>query len=199
MKKLLIVAGVLCAVGAALGVDVFPKYSKSSITAQIPTNTVGYIKDAAFELGTNVVYTLNGQIFINSANGNIQTVAEGFSGATDKSTPWKTLTELLAVYQQGVTSNKVAALYTPDSQEFLDEIFTDAEVTTRFKEFSSSITNMQVLMGFDLSNGFYAITSFGSTGNPPDKMPFFLSKPMVSIVCPLMTVMKQTSRTLECS
>ena len=81
----------------------------------------------AFEVGSNVVYTLNGQIFTNASAGHIQTLAEGFSGATDRSTPWKTLTELLAVYERGARSNAVRRLYTAQSQSFIDEIFTNLD------------------------------------------------------------------------
>jgi hypothetical protein len=130
------------------------------------------VADPAFEVGTNVVYTLNGQIFTNTSAGHIQTVAEGFSGTTDKTTPWKTLTELLAVYQQGASSNTIRQLYTFESQPFMDEVFTNADGTSRLHSFGLSITNMQVLLGFNWSNAFYAVTAFGSQGNPVDTMPY---------------------------
>lgn len=172
-KNILTCASVICFTVCTFAADIFPSFSKAPFTVQVPTNTPGFIKDPAFQVGTNAVYTFNGQIFTNANAGHIQTIAEGFSGTTDKSTPWKTLTELLAVSQQGVTSNSFRQLYTPSSQSFIDEIFTNADTSARLYSFGQSITNMQVLMGLDLSNGFYAVTSFCSSNNPPDKMPYF--------------------------
>ena len=160
-------------IGSCFAADVFPAFSKSSFNVRVPTNTAGYISDPGHEVGTNAVYTLNGQIFTNASAGHIQTVAEGFSESSDKATPWKTLTELLAIYQQGITSNSLKHLYLPGSQSFIDEIYSDAGNLARFQSFSSSITNMQVLMGFDLANGFYAITQYGATNSRPEQMPYF--------------------------
>jgi hypothetical protein len=175
-RDFLILVTVIGSVAFAFAADVFPPFSKTTINVHVPTNTVGYISDPAFEAGSNAVYILHGQIFTNATTGRIQTIAEGFSGTTDRTTPWKTLTELLAVYHQGASSNSVKSLYTSDSQEFIDEIFTDAESTTRFQHFAASITNMQVLIGFDHGNGFYAITEFKTHKDPSDKMPYFFAQ-----------------------
>jgi hypothetical protein len=154
------------------GADAFPSFRFGSVTIKIPTNTPGYEADPAFEVGTNVVYTLYGQICTNASAGHIQTVAEGFSGTTDKLTPWKTLTELLAVYQQGATSNSIRGLYSAESQPFIDEVY-NTNGTSRLYTFGLSVTNMQVLLGFNWSNGVYAVAALGSQGNPVDTMPYF--------------------------
>jgi hypothetical protein len=163
----------LAIAGCVSAADVFPGFSSGPITVKIDTNTLGYVPDPAFEVGSNVVYTLTGHIFTNASAGHLQTLAEGFSGTTDKSTPWKTLTELLAVYQQGTSSNSIRQLYTAESQPFMDEIFTNADGTSRLRNFGLSVTNMQVLLGFNWSNGFFAVTAFGSQENPYDTMPYY--------------------------
>jgi hypothetical protein len=80
---------------------------------------------------------------------------------------------VLYVYQQGVTSNGLKLLYLPGSSSFIDEIYSDSSDLARFQSFSSSITNMQVLAGFNLANGFYAITQYGANNTPPESMPYF--------------------------
>src|SRR5665213_752292 len=100
--------------------DRFPSFSETSLKVAIPTEMQGYQsipKDQPtpdYEVVTNVntivtnaIFTLTGQIFTNATDGQIQTTSEGFSGITDKSTPWKTLTELLAVYRQGSDQKKL--------------------------------------------------------------------------------------------
>jgi hypothetical protein len=174
MKKQILLICFLSPITCLPAANVFPPFSEGPFTVCIPTNMPGYVADPVFQVGSNVVYTLNGQIFTNAGSGHLQTTAEGFTGTTDKSTPWKTLTELLAVYQQGASSNSVKQLYTPSSQSFIDEIYTNADAASRFYSFGRSIANMDVLLGFDVSNGFYVITSYGSSGNPSDTMPYFL-------------------------
>lgn len=175
MKHILLLCS-LSPIACLSAANVYPPFSEGPFTVWIPTNMPGYMADPAFQVGSNVVYKLNGQIFTNADSGHLQTMAEGFTGTTNLSTPWITLTRLLAVYQQGVTSNSIKQLYTPSSQSFIDDIFTNADATSRFYSFGRSITNMDVLLGFDDANGFFAVTSYGSSGNAPDTMPYFLVK-----------------------
>jgi hypothetical protein len=86
--------------------DYFPSFSEAPLKLNTPIAMHGYQPTPEFVIGTNAVYTFAGQIFTNATDGRIQTMSEGFSGTTDKSTPWKTLTELLAVYQQGSDEKK---------------------------------------------------------------------------------------------
>ena len=147
------------------------------ITVTIPTNSPFYQKDAAHEIGTNVVYTFNGQYFTNASAGHLQTTAEGFSGETDKSTPWKTLTKLLAVYQSGSSSNELSSVYSKDSASFLIEVFTNAVDAARFKKIGSSITNMSVVVGLETTNGVLAMVATRYNDSPKvDLQPFSLIK-----------------------
>ena len=136
--------------------DVFPSYSKTSIAIIIPTNTIGCLIDSASIAGTNYVYTVNGQMFTNATDGHIQTTAQGFSGTSDRSTPWKTLTELLAAYQHGCPEKQMRSLYTTASQDFLERVYKNPDITARFVNYASSITNMQVCMGYDFKSGYLA-------------------------------------------
>jgi hypothetical protein len=108
-------------------------------------------------IGTNAFYTLTGQIFTNATDGRIQTTSEGFSGTTDKSTPWKTLTELLAVYQQGSDEKKIRSLYNASSQAFLDKIYGTPEMTAKMHTHGLSMAGMQAVLGFDFKDGFVAL------------------------------------------
>ena len=138
--------------------DVFPEYEKSSKRLYIPIEQIqlGYQEDVKNEVGFNFSYNVNGQIFMNPADGHIQTIAEGFSGITDKSTPWKTLTELLAAYQR-TDADAVKALYTPDSQTAINDLLSDPEVAVRFTRYMQAIQGLDVLLGFDYRDGFFTI------------------------------------------
>ena len=136
----------------------------------------GYQPTPEFEVGPNVVYNLTGQIFTNLTGESLQTTAEGISGATDRTTPWKTLTEALAVYQQGYDQNKVRALYTDSSQEYFDKMLTNLEVAPKMKEYYSSVTGMQLLLGFNLDGGYVAFVNEAGPAAAKHPMPYFLVK-----------------------
>ena len=93
--KCLIVALILWAGNHAFAADVFPQFVKNKLSFTVPKNTPGCVSDPGSLVGTNYVYQLNGQVFANPASGHIQSLAEGFSGKSNGSSPWKTLTELL--------------------------------------------------------------------------------------------------------
>src|SRR5687767_4480758 len=117
MIRLLVVT--VCLMGtAALAKDVFPPFSEGQLTVAIPTNTPGLLADSSAEAkGTNIIYRITGQIVTNSSEGHIQSQSEGFSGKSDKSTPWKTLTDLFYVYQQGSHQDSLRSLYAKSSQD----------------------------------------------------------------------------------
>jgi len=171
--NLIVVIGVMGLFANVMAGDNFPKFSKTQIKIKIPTNIPGYEKTPSFEVGSNAVYTINGQIFTNTSDGHIQTMEEGFSGTTDKHTPWKTLTELLAVYQHGCDEKKTRLLYSASSKEFLDQVFSKPDAVARFQDYGKSIKGMQVVMGFDFKDGYCAIVSADDTDSKNDLMPFY--------------------------
>lgn len=164
MRNYKIVYGmVLSMASCVLAEDVFPDFNVSPIQIRVPVTTPGSMIDRPALVGTNYVYDLNGQILTNSANGHIQSVKEGFSGTSDKSTPWKSLTEMLAAFQAGCPENKIRSIYSDNSKEFLNLIYGNSAQTVSYKTFGLSVTNMQVLMGHDFQNGFLAYVRLGCT------------------------------------
>lgn len=142
-----------------------PKY-------EVVTNTVG----TNAIVTTNALFTLIGQIFTNANESRIQLTSEGFSGITDKSTPWKTLTELLAIYQQGSDEKKIRSLYTASSQAFFDKIYGTPEMTSKMQAHGSSMANMQAVLGFDFDAGFVAFIKVTKTSGTTYMNPFYLVK-----------------------
>ena len=163
------------AVKASVG-DRFPSFSETSLKLTIPIGMQGYQPTPEFVTGTNAVYRFTGQIFTNATSGHLQTTSEGFSGSTDKSTPWKTLTELLAVYQQGSDEKKIRSLYNASSQAFLDQIYSTPEMTARMQAYGTSIAGMQALLGFDFKDGFVAMMKVAEVSGPSNMMSFCLVK-----------------------
>jgi hypothetical protein len=136
--------------------DIFPKFEKASVNFAVPTNTPYCASDPKFLVGTNYIYKFDGQFFSNPAEGHIQTVAEGFSGKTDEGTPWKTLTELLAAYQNGSSENDVRALYDESSTNFLNMVYGSEQMKARFQTWTGSITGMQVVLACDYLGAYLA-------------------------------------------
>jgi hypothetical protein len=128
------------------------------------------VSDPANEFGDQAIYHVYGQAFANPADGKLQTVAEGFSGTTDRSTPWKTLTELLAAYQQGVNETKVRSLYTSDAQGFLDSIYSNPAA---FASFAASVTGMNIAIGYYSGTGMVVFVRLHTTTGD-EKLPMYL-------------------------
>jgi hypothetical protein len=154
--KCLIAALILWAGNHAFAADVFPQFVKNKLSFTVPRNTPGCVSDPGSLVGTNYVYQLNGQVFANSVSGHIQSLADGFSGKSDGGSPWKTLTELLAVYQRGSGETQIRSLYTKSSSEFLNQVYGDAEVKARFQEMGRTISGMQAVMGYDYGGIYMA-------------------------------------------
>jgi hypothetical protein len=154
--KVLIWVAALGTAENVIASDVFPSFVRNAIDFAVPTNTPGCLNDPSFLVGTNYVYKLNGQNFPASVNGHIQSTAEGFSGKTDESTPWKTLTELLAAYQNGSSENEIRALYDDASTNFLTMVYGNEQMKARFQAMGLSITAMQAVWGYDYAGGYLA-------------------------------------------
>ncbi len=170
--KVLILVAALGAAKNLIASDIFPGFEKTSINFAVPTNTPACFSDPTFLIGTNYIYKLNGQIFSSPAEGHIQSVAEGFSGKTDESTPWKTLTELLAAYQNGNQENEIRALYDDTSTNFLNMVYGSEQMKARFRTMTGSITGMQVVMGFDYSSVYLAEVRLDYKDGTYQVMPF---------------------------
>ena len=147
--------------------NAFPEFSTSETTIYLPIRAIdGYETDPEHEAGLNVKYTLeNSQLFTDSAQAHIQTLAEGFSGTTDRSTPWKTITELVAAYQQQDIEG-IRALFTINSQNKIDGILADPETKQRYFDFMAAIETVTVLIGFEYKGGYFAMLEIGYRGMP---------------------------------
>lgn len=140
--------------------DRFPDFSTSDIRIYIPIERIihAYQPDLVNEVGFNFSYDVHGQLFLDSSEGHIQTLTEGFSGTTDKSTPWKTLTELLAAYHTA-DIDAVKSLYTGDTQDYINEFLSDPAVKNRFINYMNAVKGIKVLLGFNHKNGFVALVN----------------------------------------
>jgi hypothetical protein len=157
-----------------LAADSFPVFTKSQIAYTIPTNTVGCYMDPTNVVGTNYLYKLDGQVFGGSVEGHIQTFTEGFSGKTDEGTPWKTLTELFAAYQKGSLESDIRPIYSEKtSSDFLRKMYGDKETEARMQAECSAFSSMEVLMGFDYSDGYLAIIKVGYKDGHYNIMPYY--------------------------
>lgn len=170
-----LMVGMSLAVPAFAG-DSFPAFSEAPLELKVPIEMRGYQPTPKFVTGTNAVYAFSGQIFTNAASGHIQTASEGSSGETDKSTPWKTLTELLAVYQRGSDEKSLRSLYTTSSQSFLDHVYGNPKTAARMKAYGASISGMQAVLGLNFDKGFVAFVTANKTDGKRQAMSFYFVK-----------------------
>jgi hypothetical protein len=180
--KILVLIVSLCVMNlsiSVMAVDNFPDFSETQIQLIIPTNMPGYDPFPGLEAGTNAVYPIIGEVFPSATAGHIQTIAEGFSGTTDKKTPWKTLTELLAAYQHSCNEQMIRPLYSASSKEYVDGIFLKPEILTQYKEYGKSIIGMRAVLGFKTSiitNGYVALVSIDDTDPKTEIIPIYFVK-----------------------
>lgn len=154
MKRLCIIA--LFAISSLVrGSDHFPAFRNKSFQLSVPTNSIHFYEPQLPSLikGSNYVFNLTGQVFTNGASGHVQLASEGFSGTTDKSTPWHVLTEFVMVLQHQSPEKEMRSLYTASSKGFLDELYSNKEFIARYQQLGSTLTNVEVMLGFDFKDG----------------------------------------------
>ncbi|HEY5043966.1 MAG TPA: hypothetical protein VIK53_18490 [Verrucomicrobiae bacterium] len=139
--------------GDVLASDIFPAFTKTPVNITIPASIPGCASDIGHLIGTNYIYQLDGQLFSDN-KGHIQTVTEGFDGKTDESTPWKTLTELLAFYQNGGSKDDLAALYDEKATNYVNSMYGTDEMKERFQAYGRSIVSMQVILCCKYSDNY---------------------------------------------
>ncbi|MGP8078923.1 MAG: hypothetical protein ACLPVI_00220 [Dehalococcoidales bacterium] len=158
-----------------LASDVFPVFTNTVINITIPASIPGCADDMGHLIGTNYVYQLDGQLFADN-KGHIQTVSEGFDGKTDESTPWKTLTELLAFYQNGGSKDNLAALYDETATNYENTMYGTDEMKDRFQAYGRSIVSMQVILSCRYSDNYnLAFIRFDYKDGRHDVMPYFFT------------------------
>lgn len=160
--------------------NIFPVFKVEPIELIIPTNTVGIVPDAVAEKkGTNLIYRVKGQFITNLAEGRIQSTSGGFSGTSDKSNPWKTMTELFAVYQGGGDEAKMRSLYADGYTDVLDQGYKNPATKERFQKLGLSITNMQALAWHESEvekGGSFAYVKLFYKSGRSAVMPYILKK-----------------------
>ncbi len=163
--KGLFVMSLLCGGGPALAQDVYPPFNVAPLTVQVPRAVPGYQADPGNEQGDSAVYDLNGQLFPDDGSGGLQTLAEGFSGVSPRTTPWETLTELLAAYQSQ-DEVKLRSLYDTDAETnaFFDEFWATESLKSAFLAQAATVTGLDVRLGFEDAGGFFVF----SRGEPAD-------------------------------
>ena len=153
-----------------------PLFQAFNLSITIPKNKATVLEDTnSIAVGSNYIYKVRGQFFTNGLDGQI---VASIASNSDKSSPWKTLSSLLACYHGGTSSNDLRSLYTEQSKGFINAIYTNSDSLARYTNFANSITNMTVVLGFETeSNGYVAITEISGVGNSSvTQMPFFFSK-----------------------
>lgn len=131
-----------------------PEFKTESIELKFTKFLNGCMSDSINTVGNNLVYNLKGQIF--GQNGVLlPALSDGFSGNTNRSTPWETLSELVAAYQQKDVG-KIKDLYTKESQQKVSQVF-EGENAPKALEALSMCGKVKVMMGFEYKNGYYAI------------------------------------------
>ncbi|NTW33542.1 MAG: hypothetical protein HGB12_13125 [Bacteroidetes bacterium] len=142
----------------------YPVFKTESLTIAFPKYIDGCMIDSIHTKNDSLIYNINGQIFKSNA-GHIMVISEGFNGATKKETPWETLTELVAAYQNKDV-DKIIGLYSANSQNLITTLL-KGDSSKVFLDYLSKVKKVDVLIGFEYLNGYYAIieTDYGIKSN----------------------------------
>ena len=117
-----------------------------------PTKKHDFKPDASHLEAGKLAYTLTGQVFPDG-EGKI-TLA---SGATPRSTPWETLSELLAAYQ-AKNFKAVRGLYIPGPES--DGVVTDLSSNPQWLPMMEKMKNPCILLAYQQGNRFLAYVRF---------------------------------------
>lgn len=166
MKKIKIIAIVFILSNIVIAQNQFPDFSFSNIELEVSNSIPGILK----EEGNNensFNYSINGQIYsVEGVDGHIQTLAEGFSGTTDRATPWETLTELLAAYQNN-DFEAVKNCYTNSSQTAISNLFNSESELNEFMSWASQIESIELEVAYEFNSGIYALAQVPNAGIQP--------------------------------
>lgn len=153
--------------------NTFPDFTFGNVQISLPISMVYIQSDSTNINGDDLVYNLTGQMFnINNGEGHIQTISEGFSGVTDRSTPWKTLTELLAAYQNN-DFNAVKSLFTAAGQDSIDIFLPTPADITQYMSQTSTIQSIDIYCAYELEGRIIAHTKIPQFDGV---MPFFFEE-----------------------
>jgi len=131
--------------------NIFPQFNNQNLKIEIPSNLPLIKKDPGKTINDKIVYYLKGQIFKGEKEGILQTVSEGFSGKSDKSTPWETLTEMLASYH-AKNLDKMITLYGAAEQKTLRKM--PISESKKLMEKHGQIKKIKINLGYQYKKGF---------------------------------------------
>lgn len=148
MKKILLLI-LLTVPYAANAQNKYPDYTIGDLEIKIPASLPG-IKPDAINNGF-ITYTLKGQLFASGQNNIIQETSAGFSGKSDKATPYQTLTELVSVVRKS-DWKAMKKLYVKSSAKELDNLIPEDKRADYFNSLNEN-KEVKVIGCFEYRNG----------------------------------------------
>jgi len=160
-RKILIIIGFFAFSYYGISQNLIPEFKTESIEIRFTKYLNGCMPDPENTIGNEYVYRLKGQIFKDN-DGRIPSLQDGFNGKTAQSTPWETLSELVAAYK-AKDVKKIKSLYNKSSQAKVSAIF-EGENAQNALNTLSQCGEVKILMGFEYQNGYYAIVETENLG-----------------------------------
>ncbi len=148
MKKILILT-LLFVTYLANAQNRYPDFTVGDLEIKVPASLPGLKPDA-----TNngfITYNLKGQLFASGQNNIIQESTAGFSGKSDKATPYQTLTELVSVVRKS-DWKAMKKLYVKSSAKELDNLIPEDKRADYFKSLNEN-KEVKVIGCFEYRNG----------------------------------------------
>lgn len=139
----------------------FPEFKTENVELRFTKYLNGCMNDPEHTSGDELVYQLKGQLF-NQDEGAIPQIANGFTGKTQMSTPWETLSELVYAYQKKDVK-KIKSLYNKASQEKVSRVFEGEHASVALQTLSNC-GKVNVLMGFEYQDGYLAVVESENLG-----------------------------------
>jgi len=139
---------------ALLADDRFPAFETKAIEMKFPVRNFAPQLNSGEELSAGKLTSkFTGQIFL-KGEGILE--LEKFSGSTDQSTPWKTLTELFVSYRTGDVS-KIASFYLESDQPEVVSLFRDPVSGAGMIEYGKKITGAEVVLAIEGPTDIFAL------------------------------------------
>lgn len=125
-----------------------------------PTKKHDFRPDASHFQDGKLVYSLSGQVFTDD-EGKIAPA----TGTTSRSTPWETLSELLAAYH-AKDPNAIRGLYVPgpDSDALIQALSNDPQAKQQWLALADMMKDACVLLGYQQDDRFISYVRFQNGG-----------------------------------
>lgn len=153
MKNIILASLMVNTFIAVSAEDRIPKFEVAPVEVAFSATFTGIQPDASHKSGDNLIYKFTGQVFGPGMDGQLQ--LEGFSGKTDRKTPWETLTELVNAYKRK-DYEKIMSLYSKVSRDDLDAMLA-GDMKDKYLNHIGKIQSAQIIAGFEYKGGFLVI------------------------------------------